>query len=179
MDIAKAVFGGVMLFFGYDQEWLFALGLGLLVGLKLSLLLPAEAALWVILLVIAAGGAFGVLPFLVFQESSYVVTGLLFGGFFLSEFGNILSKAVGGDGLAGSTWLIFFVGAVIGAVALGWTKVWGVMFATAMVGAFLISGLFTNLTPIAESLVAAGLFVLGCIMQAIVMRVEKQANTSR
>ena len=176
MDIAKAVFGGLMLFIGHDQEWLFALGLGLLVGLKLTLLLPAEAALWVILLVIAAGGAFGVLPFLVFQESNYIVTGFLFGGFFLSEFGNIISRAIFGDGLAGSTWLIFFVGAVIGAIALGWTKVWGVMFATAMVGAFLIAGLFTSLTPIAESLVAAGLFVVGCITQAIVMRVEKQAE---
>ncbi|MBN1451207.1 MAG: hypothetical protein JW963_09350 [Anaerolineales bacterium] len=176
MDIAKAVFGGLMLFIGHDQEWLFALGLGLLVGLKLTFLLPAEAALWMILVVIAAGGAIGILPFLIYQDSSYVVSGFLFGGFFLSEYGSIVSRAVIGTGLAGSTWLIFFVGAVIGAAALGWAKIWGVMFATAMVGAFLVADLFTGLTPIAESLIAAGLFVVGCITQAIVMRIEKQTE---
>jgi len=88
----------------------------------------------------------------------------------------MLSRAIVGTGLAGSTWLIFFVGAVIGAIALGWAKIWGMMFATAMVGAFLIAGLFSGLTPIAESLIAAGLFVVGCITQAIIMRVEKQAE---
>jgi hypothetical protein len=176
IDIAKAVFGGLMLFIGHDQEWLFALGLGLLVGLKLTFLLPVESALWMILVVVAAGGAIGVLPFLIYQDSSYVMTGFLFGGFFLSEYGSIISRAVIGTGLAGSTWLIFFVGAVIGAIVLGWAKIWGTMFATAMVGAFLVAGLFTGLTPIAESLIAAGLFVVGCIVQAIIMRVEKQAE---
>ena len=106
-----------------------------------------------------------------------MVTGFLFGGFFLSEYGSTLSRALFGNSLAGSTWLIFFVGAVIGAIALGWTKVWGTMFATAMVGAFIIASLFSaNLTPITESLVAAGLFVIGCIVQAVIMRVEKQGE---
>lgn len=176
IDILKAVFGGMMLFTGHDQEWVFALGLGLLVGLKASLLLPASSPLWMVLLVIAAGGAIGTLPFLIYEESNYIVTGFLFGGFTLSEFGSIVSRAVIGEGLAGSTWLIFFVGAVIGAIALGWAKTWGTMFATALVGAFLVTGLFSNLTPIAESLIAAGLFIVGCLVQAIVMRYEKQAE---
>lgn len=176
IDIAKAIFGGMMLFTGRDQEWLFALGIGLLVGLKLTFLLPAGSPLWNILIVVAAGGAFGILPFLIHEESNFIVTGFLFGGFVLSEYGSIVSRAIFGTGLAGSTWLIFFVGAVIGAFALGWSKTWGMMFATAMVGAFLVTGLFPNLTPIAESLIAAGLFVIGCITQAIIMRFEKQAE---
>ncbi|MFL7870962.1 MAG: hypothetical protein AB8I58_19190 [Anaerolineales bacterium] len=176
IDIAKAVFGGLMLFTGHDQEWLFALGLGLLVGLKATFLLPAESALWIILVVVAAGGAIGMLPFLINQEGNYIVTGFLFGGFFLSEFGSTISQAFIGEGLAGSTWLIFFVGAVIGAVVLGWAKIWGMMFATAMVGAFLVADLFNGLTPITESLIAGGLFVVGCITQAIIMRVEKQTE---
>lgn len=176
IDILKAVFGGMMLFTGHDQEWVFALGLGLLVGLKVSLLLPDSSPLWMILLVIAAGGAIGILPFIVYEESTYIITGILFGGFVLSEFGSIVSTALIGEGLAGSTWLIFLVGAVIGATALGMAKTWGVMFATALVGAFLVTGLFANLTPVAESLIAAGLFIVGCLVQAIVMRIEKQAE---
>jgi hypothetical protein len=176
IDIAKAIFGGMMLFTGRDQEWLFALGIGLLAGLKFSFLLPADSELWVVLVVVAAGGAIGVLPFLIYEESNFIVTGFLFGGFVLSEYGSTVSRALIGEGLAGSTWLIFFVGAVIGAAALGWTKTWGMMFATAMVGAFLVTDLFSGLTPIAESLIAAGLFVIGCITQAIIMRIEKQGE---
>ncbi len=176
LDIVKAVFGGVMLFTGRSQEWLFALGMGLLVGLKFSFLLPEDSQLWMILVVVAAGGAIGILPFLMQQETNFTVTGFLFGGFLLSEYGSTVSKAIFGSGLSGSTWLIFLVGAVIGAIALGWTKTWGVMFATAMVGAFLVTDLFTNLTPIVESLIVAGLFVVGCLTQAIIMRIEKQAE---
>jgi hypothetical protein len=176
LDIAKAVFGGMMLFTGRDQEWLFALGLGLLVGIKFTFLLPEDSALWMILLVVAAGGAVGILPFLIYQDSSFIVTGFLFGGFVLSEYGNIVSRAILGTGLAGSTWLIFFVGAVLGAIALGWTQTWGMMFATAMIGAFLVTDIFSNLTPVAELLIAAGLFIVGCITQAIMMRIEKQTE---
>jgi hypothetical protein len=176
LDIAKAVFGGVMLFTGRDQEWLFALGMGLLVGLKFTFLLPEDSQLWMILIVVAAGGAIGILPFLIQHESSFTVTGFLFGGFLLSEYGSIVSKAIFGTGLSGSTWLIFLVGAVIGAIALAWTKSWGVMFATAMVGAFLVTDMFSNLTPIVESLIVAGLFITGCLTQAIIMRIEKQAG---
>jgi hypothetical protein len=177
IDIAKAVFGGMMLFTGRDQEWLFALGLGLLVGLKATFLLPEGSSLWMALLVVAAGGAIGILPFLIYQESNFIVTGFLFGGFVLSEYGSMISQPIFGTGLSGSTWLIFFVGAVIGAIALGWSRSWGMMFATAMVGAFLVSDIFSTLTPVAALLVAAGLFIIGCIVQAITMRIEK--NTER
>jgi hypothetical protein len=148
----------------------------LLVGLKFTFLLPDGSPLWALPVVIAAGGAIGILPFLIFQESNFIVTGLLFGGFALSEYGNIVSKAIVGDELGGSTWLIFFVGAVIGAVILGWTKTWGLMFATALVGAFLVTSLFPALSPMVESLIAAGLFIVGCLTQAIIMRIEKQAE---
>ena len=104
------------------------------------------------------------------------MTGFLFGGFLLSEYGSMVSRAIIGSGLSGSTWLIFLVGAVIGAIALGLTKTWGVMFATAMVGAFLVTDLFTDLTPILESFIVAGLFTVGCLTQAIIMRIEKQAE---
>jgi len=175
IDIAKAAFGGLMLFTGRDQEWVFALGLGLLVGLKFTFLLPEDSPLWALLIVVAAGGAIGILPFLIYQESAYIVTGLLFGGFVLSEYGNIVSRALIGKDFEGTTWMIFIVGAGLGAAALGWTKSWGMIFATAMVGAFLITGLFPELTAVVESMIAAGLFIVGCIVQAIIMRIEHQS----
>lgn len=175
-DIAKAVFGGMMLFTGRDQEWLFSLGLGLLTGYKFGFLLPDGSPLWALPVIVVAGGAIGILPFLIFQESNFIVTGFLFGGFALSEYGNIVSEAIFNNEFAGSTWLIFLVGAVIGAVILGWTKTWGLMFATALVGAFLVTDLFSDLYPAVQSLIAAGLFVVGCLTQAILMRMEKQSE---
>jgi hypothetical protein len=155
------------------MDWLFSLGLGLLVGLKVTTLLAADSPPWMFYLVIAAVAAISVLPYLVYPESSYIMTGLLFGGFLLSEYGSDLIRTFFGTGLSGSNWLIFIVGAVIGAVLLGLAKEWGIMFATALAGAFLISDIFSNLTPVAKYLVAGGLFLAGSIIQAIILRIEK------
>jgi hypothetical protein len=176
LNIVKAVFGGIMLFLGRDMEWIFSLGMGLLVGIKMTTLIEPDSPLWMFLLVVAAAGAISVLPYLVFPESRYFVTGLFFGGYLLSEYGNTVLKAFLGSGLSGTTWTIFFVGAVIGAAALAFTKAWGVMFATALAGAFIVSSLFANLTSLTQSLIAGGLFITGSIVQAIIMRVEKAAE---
>lgn len=176
LNIARGVFGGLMLFLGRDMDWLFSLGLGLLVGLKMTSLLAADSPQWMFILLVVAVGVISVLPYLVYPESSFIVTGFLFGGFLLSEYGSDLLSAFFGAGLSGSTWMIFIVGAVIGAAALGLTREWGIMFATALAGAFLVSDIFTGLSPVARYLVASGLFITGGIVQAIIMRVEKGAE---
>jgi hypothetical protein len=91
----------------------------------------------------------------------------------LSEYGSDLMRTFFGTGFSGSTWMIFFVGAVVGAVVIGLAKEWGVMFATALAGAFLISDIFTTLSPVARYLLAGGLFLSGSIIQAVIMRVEQ------
>lgn len=176
LDIARAVFAGVMLFLGRDVDWLFALGMGLLVGLKMTVLLTAGSPLWMFLLLVLAIGAISILPHLVYPESKYLMIGFLFGGYILSEYGNTVIGAFMGTGLSGSTWMIFFVGAVIGAAILAFTKDWGVMFATALAGAFILSSQFSNLDALTQTLVAGGLFIVGGIIQTIIMRVEKAAD---
>jgi hypothetical protein len=176
LDIARAIFAGVMLFLGRDVDWLFALGMGLLVGLKMTTLLTVGSPLWMFLLLILAMGAISILPHLVYPESKYIMTGFLFGGYLLSEYGNTVIGAFRGTGLSGSTWMIFFVGAVVGATILAFTKEWGVMFATALVGGFIMSSQFNNLDALTQTLLASGLFIVGGIVQAIIMRVEKSAE---
>ena len=176
LNIAKGVFGGLMLFLGRDMDWLFSLGLGLLVGLKLTTLLDPASPQWMFILLVVAAGVVSVLPYLVYPEASFFLTGFLFGGFLLSEYGSDLLQAFFGVGLSGTEWMVFIVGAVIGAAILSVAKEWGIMFATAMAGAFLISDIFTSLSPVAKYLVAGGLFITGSIAQAIIMRVEKAAE---
>lgn len=174
IDIFRAIFGGIMLFTGRDLDWLFSLGLGLLVGQQLLPLLPAGSPLWMSIAVILGMGLIGILPNLVLPEARFLVTGFLFGGFTLTEYGDIVSTAIFGRGLAGSDWIVFIVGAGLGLAILGLTREWGVMFATALVGAFLVADLFT-MDPLVTSLVVGGLFVVGGLTQALIMRAEKQA----
>lgn len=172
-NIIKAVFAGTMLFLGRDLDWLFAVGLGALVGLKATTLLAPDAPMWMSIALVVLVTLVSVLPYLVYQESKFIVTGFLFGGYALSEYGNIPLIAFFNTSLRGSTWLIFFVGAVLGALALGLTKEWGMMFATALVGAFLIVDLFPQFTPITTFLVAGGLFILGGLVQILILNFEK------
>jgi len=172
-NILKAVFGGTMLFLGRDLDWLFAVGLGALVGIKATTLLDPDAPMWMSIALVALVIVVSVLPYLVYQESKFIVSGFLFGGYALSEFGDIPLKAFFNTSLQGSTWLIFFVGAVIGAVALGLTQEWGMMFATALVGAFLITSLFPQFNNITAFLVAGGLFILGGLVQILILNFEK------
>ena len=176
LNIAKGVFGGLMLFLGRDMDWLFSLGLGLLVGLKMTTLLAADSPVWMFYLLIIAIGLISVLPYLVYPEASFLVTGFLFGGYLLSEYGSNLLETFFGVGLFGSPWMIFIVGAVIGSVVLALAREWGIMFATALAGAFLISDIFTILSPVAKYLAAGGLFITGGIVQAVIMRIEKAAE---
>lgn len=176
LNIAKGVFGGLMLFLGRDMDWLFSLGLGLLVGLKLTTLLETNSPQWMFILLVIAAGVISILPYLVYPEASFALTGFLFGGYLLSEYGSDLLKTFFGVGLTGSDWMVFIVGAIIGAAVLGLAREWGIMFATALAGAFLVSDVFTSLTPVARYLVAGGLFITGGIVQAIIMRVEKAAE---
>lgn len=173
VNIAKGVFGGLMLFLGRDMDWLFSLGLGLLVGLKMTPFLSAGSPPWMFYLLIAAVCSISVLPYLVYPDSSYLVTGFLFGGFLLSEYASDLMMAFFGTGLSGSIWMIFFVGAVVGAFIVALTKEGGIMFATALTGALLVSDIFTGYTPIARYLIAGGLFLAGMIIQAIILRYDR------
>ena len=176
LNILRAVFGGVMLFLGRDMAWLFSIGTGLLVGQMMLPLLPPDAPLWMQLVLVGAMGVIGILPYIVYPESSFIVTGFLFGGYMLAEYANIVLQAFFNTTLSGPTGLIFFVGAVIGAAVLGLIKEWGVMLATSLVGAFLVADLFPNLAALTRILIASGLFIIGGIIQTIIMRMEKASE---
>lgn len=171
--IAKAVFGGMMLFLGLSIDWLSSIGIGILVGFKLALLLPPDSAAWLVFLVIIAGGVVGFLPYAIYQEGVYAVTGFLAGGYLVAEYASMTLKAVSGTGLSGSFWLLFFIGAVIGLFILSLSKDWGLLLITSLLGSFLVVELFPRLSPFTSVLAVGGLFVAGSIIQTILMQFEK------
>ena len=176
INIAKAVLGGVMLFVGLSLDWLSSIGMGLLVGIKMVQFLPADSAPWIPILLIAAMGTVGILPFLIYPDSTYIVIGFLAGGYMLSEFGSEAMIAFLGTGLFGSYWLLFFVVGVIGAVLLAMTKDWGIVLSTALLGAFLVVDLFPYLAQMTSLPIVGGLFIAGSIVQTVMMQFEKSSE---
>lgn len=69
--------------------------------------------------------------------------------------------------------LPFFVGSVIGAVIIGVFTEWALIVISSLIGAIYVTTLF-RLSQTAETLVAGGLFVIGAIIQVILMRMQKE-----
>ena len=170
----KAVFGGIMLFGGRNLHWAFAAGLGYFVGQRLTENMT-RVPFWVPIAISATIALIGLIVALAWEEGSYFVTGFLFGGYILLEFGSLVATAFFHQGLKGPDWLIFTVGALIGSLLIGFTKAWGIMFATAATGAFLFSDMF-NVTPLIKSMIAGGLFVVGGLAQALILNLEAKSR---
>ena len=174
LNIIMAVYGGVMLFLGRSLSWLFSLGMGLLVGVKAAeFFVPPTSPAWINILVILGVGTLGVLPHLLYPEASFIVSGFLFGGYALAEYANLALSAFVTFRIGGPYWLVFFVGGVIGAVTQAFIKDWGVMFSTALIGAFLVAPNIGRPDALTQTLIAAGLFILGCIVQVVIRSFEE------
>jgi hypothetical protein len=170
----RTIFGGVMLFGGRNLHWIFAAGLGYLSSQHFTVNLKG-APIWAIIGVNIVVALLAMLPTIFWEEGSYFTTGFLFGGFNLLEYGDLILTAFFGQGFRGPEWLIFLIGASIFMPLIGFTKEWGIMFATAATGAFLFSDVF-NTDPLTKSMIIGGLFVLGGLVQALILRFETQTR---
>jgi hypothetical protein len=170
----RAIFGGVMLFGGRNLHWIFAAGLGYLASQHFTGDLRG-APTWAIFGVNIIVALLALMPTIVWEEGSYFITGFFFGGFNLLVYGDLILTAFFGQGFQGPGWLIFIIGAVIGMPLIGFSKEWGIMFATAATGAFLFSDIF-NTDPLTKSMITGGLFVLGGLVQALIYRYETQTR---
>jgi len=173
-ETIRTVFGGIMLFGGRNLHWAFAAGLGYLVSQHITSNLRG-VPIWAVIGVNIVVAVLALLPTIVWEEGAYFLTGFLFGGYILLEYGDLLFTAFFGQGLKGPEWLIFGIGALIGMPLIGFAKEWGIMFATAATGAFLFSDVF-NTDPFTKSMIIGGLFVLGGLVQALILRFETQTR---
>jgi hypothetical protein len=70
---------------------------------------------------------------------------------------------------------LFIIGGVIGSLVIGIFTEWALMIVSSLMGAYYVTSLFT-LSPNAEILVGSGLFIIGAVTQAVLMRVQKTAG---
>jgi hypothetical protein len=98
------------------------------------------------------------------ERVGYFLSGFLAGGYFIIEYFE--------PGVLTVPWLLFLIGGVIGSLIIGIFTEWALMVVSCIIGAFYVTNLFT-LSPTAEILVGAGLFIIGALTQVILMRMQK------
>lgn len=165
MLILQGVIGVIILFLGRELNFLFAGGMAALVALRLTPKLPATLPNWADYAFMAGVAIIAALVVIANEPVGYYVSGFFAGGFVLMEWfePGVLTFPV----------LPFFVGSVIGAVIIGVFTEWALIVISSLIGAIYATTLF-RLGQTAETLVAGGLFVIGALTQAILMRMEKQ-----
>jgi len=164
MLIARGVIGGILLFLGRELNFLLAALMAAFIGYRLTPLLPPPWPAWsdylfVIALALIAGS-----PPLINQRLGYVVSGFLTGGAVLVEY---LAP-----GVLTLPLLPFLAGGIGLALLMGIFTEWALLVTTALLGAYLVTTMFSSLSPTAQPLVGSGLFIIGALTQAITRRMQ-------
>ena len=167
MLIARGVLGAILLFLGHELNFLFGGGMAALVAIRLTPLLSPQWPAWSDTAFIIGLGVLAAAVIVINERVGYFLSGFLAGGFFLAEYY--------APGVLFIPLLPFIVGGVIGSLILGVFTEWALIIVSSMIGALYVTDLFT-LSPTAETLVGAGLFIIGALTQVIIMRMQKQAE---
>lgn len=167
MLLARGVLGGILLFLGHELNFVFAGGIAALIGFRLTPLLPPQWPEWsYYAFLVGIAAIAGAIP-IINERVGYFVSGFLAGGYFLVEYY--------APGVLTLPLLPFVIGGVIGSLILGIFTDWALIVVSCLVGALYVTDLFT-LTPTAETLVGAGLFIVGALTQVIILRMQKQSD---
>ena len=165
MLVLRGVIGAIILFLGRELNFLFAAGMAALVALRFTPKLPATLPNWAEYVFMAGVAILAAWVMIVNKPVGFYISGFFAGGYALMEWFE--------PGILTFPILPFFVGSVIGAIVIGVFTDWALIVISSLIGAIYATTLF-RLSQTAETLVAGGLFVLGAITQAILMRMEKQ-----
>jgi len=167
MQVARGVIGGIFLFLGRELNFLFAAAMAAFISFRLMPLLPPQWPGWsdyVFLGVLAfAAAAITIIN----ERVGYFLSGFLAGGYFLVEYY--------APGVLTLPLIPFIVGGVIGFLIIGIFTEWALMIVSCLIGAYYVTNLFT-LSPTAEILIGSGLFIVGAVTQAILMRMQKNSE---
>jgi hypothetical protein len=167
MLVIKGVIGGILLFLGRELNFLFAGAMAALIGLRLTPLLPPQWPQWSDYAFMGGLALIAAAITIINERVGYFLTGFLAGGLFLVEYFV--------PGLLTLPLPLFIIGGVIGSLVIGLFTEWALMIVSCLVGAYYVTNLFT-LSPTAKTLVGSGLFIIGAVTQAILMRMQKSSD---
>ena len=165
MQIARVVIGGIFLFLGRELNFLFAGGMGVLIGFRLTPILPSQWPGYYQYIFIAILGVIAISITLISERTGYFFSGFLAGGYLLVEYvaPDVLMLPV----------VPFLLGGAIGSLLVGFLTEWAVLIISCMIGAYYVGSYFT-LPFEMQILVTAGLFVIGILTQAVLWYMQKK-----
>jgi len=167
MLIARGVLGGILLFLGRELNFLLSGGMAALIGFRLLPILPSQWPGWSTYAFIGGLALLAAALTIIKERAGYFLSGFLAGGYFLVEYY--------APGVLTLPLLPFIIGGVIGSLIMGMFTEWALMIVSCLIGVYYVTDLFT-LSPTAETLVGAGLFIVGAVTQALIMRMQKSSD---
>ena len=167
MQTTRVIIAGILLFLGRELNFLFAAGMAILIGFRLTPLLPAQWPGYYHYIFIGLLGLVAAIVALINERAGYFLSGFLAGGYIAVEYY--------APGVLTVPLFPFILGGVLGSLVLGIFTEWAMILVSCLMGAYYVTTFFA-LNPTAEILVGSGLFIIGALTQAILMRMEKQAE---
>ena len=167
MDVIRGALGGILLFLGHELNFLFAAAMAALIGLRLTPLLPSQWPDWSDYAFMGGLALIAAAITIINERTGYFLSGFLAGGLFLVEYfvPGVLTLPLP----------LFIIGGVIGSLVIGIFTEWALMIVSCLIGAYYVTNLFTW-SPTAEILVGSGLFIIGAVTQALLMRMQKTSD---
>ena len=161
----KGIIGGIVLFLGRELNFLFAGAMAFLIALRLTPMLPSQWPDWTEWAFMIGLGVIAALLTFVDERGGFVISGFLAGGFVAAEWytPDMLVIPV----------LPFILGGVLGALVIGLFTDWALIIISSLIGGYYLTTLF-RLAQTPRILITAGLIIIGALVQAIIMRQQKQ-----
>ncbi len=172
LNLINLLLGAALLLAGRKLFWLFIGIVGFMTGVQLAARFWPGPEWTAIVIGIIVGLLFALLA--VFIEALAIgIAGFLVGGFVLTTFTNMLGFT---DGLL--FWLFFAIGGMVGLLLVMFLFDWALIVLSSLAGASLVvQALFAEGGP--GSLVFIGLFLLGLIIQGMVLLREETPPVRR
>lgn len=163
IQVLTLIIGIAVLLLGRRLFWLFVGAVGFLVGVELAGRFFSAQPQWVVILIALAIGLVGAALAVIVQEIVIAIAGFLGGAAVTSSVIAFL-----GLNLGGAEWIPLVVGGIIGIIFVIAIFDWALIFLSALTGAALILQPL-GLRPAVAPLVFLGLFIVGVIVQAVVL----------
>jgi hypothetical protein len=166
MNNVRGVLGLIFLFLGREVNFLFAGGMAALLAYRISPLLPPTWPTWAVYAFILGLGLVAAATPFINERFGYVVSGLLGGGYFMSEYF--------APGVAALPILPFIVGAGIGGIVMGVFTEWALMVISSIVGAYFVTDFFPRMNLDLKMMISGGLFLAGGFTQVMMRRMQQR-----
>jgi hypothetical protein len=159
ISIIQAVFGIAMLSFGRRLYWLFVGGIGFAIGFSLASRFLDDSSIWTLLLIGLVGGFLAGMAAVLMNRLVLGIAGFLVGGYLAIKLIELISVNIDAP-----TWLVFLIGAAIGALLVAFLFDWALILLTSLLGAGLLVQLLNTSDQLSLVLIAV-LMVVGVFIQ--------------